>query len=126
MIGYVTIGTNDMEKATPFYEAILGGELGAKRAFDYPTFRLWATSPKAAGIAITPPYNKEPATIGNGMMIALAASSKEQVDAIHKKALELGGTCEGPPGPRSGGFYIGYFRDLDGNKLNAFFVTGEK
>ena len=64
----------------------------------------------------------KPATVGNGMMVALAASSKEQVDAIYKKALELGGTDEGKPGPRGGNFYAAYFRDLDGNKLNAFFM----
>ena len=66
--------------------------------------------------------NGKPATVGNGVMVAIRARSKEEVDAIYNKALELGGTDEGAPGPRSDGFYAGYFRDLEGNKLNAFFM----
>ncbi len=120
MIGYVTIGTNDFPRAARFYDALLA-ELGAKRTMEFDTFVVWARK-AGPGVALTKPYDGKPATIGNGMMVALAAKSKEQVNAIHAKALALGGTDEGKPGPRGEGFYAGYFRDLDGNKLNAFFM----
>jgi len=119
MIGYVTLGTNDMARAARFYDALLA-ELGAKRAMDSESFIAWATGPGQPMVSIIKPFDKNPATVGNGVMVALAASNKAQVDALHRKALELGGKDEGAPGPRGGGFYAGYFRDLDGNKLNAF------
>ena len=121
MIGYTTLGTNDLARAARFYDALLA-DLGAKRAMEMPTFIAWATAPNTPMVAVITPYDGKPATVGNGVMVALAASSKAQVDAIHRKALELGGKDEGAPGPRGGGFYAGYFRDLDGNKLNAFFM----
>ena len=121
MIGYTTLGTNDLPRAAAFYDALLG-ELGAKRAMDMDTFIAWATGPGTPMVAVLKPYDGKPATVGNGVMIALQASSKAQVDAIHRKALALGGKDEGAPGPRMDGFYAGYFRDLDGNKLNAFFL----
>ena len=121
MIGYVTLGTNDMARAARFYDALLA-ELGAKRAMEMETFIAWATGPGQPMVSVIRPYDKKPATVGNGVMVALAASSKAQVDAIHAKALALGGKDEGAPGPRGDGFYAGYFRDLDGNKLNAFFI----
>ena len=73
-------------------------------------------------MSVIKPFDGKPATVGNGVMVALQAASKEQVGAVHKKALELGGKDEGAPGPRGAGFYAAYFRDLDGNKLNAFFL----
>jgi predicted lactoylglutathione lyase len=121
MIGYTTVGTNDFARAATFYDALLA-EFGAKRAMEMPTFIAWATAPNTPMFAIIKPFDGKPATVGNGVMIALLASSKEQVQAVHEKALELGGTDEGAPGPRGPGFYAGYFRDLDGNKLNAFFL----
>ena len=121
MIGYTTFGTNDLGRAAAFYDALLA-ELGAKRAMEMPTFIAWASAPGTPMVSIIKPFDGKPATVGNGVMIALAASSKAQVDAIHKKALALGGKDEGAPGPRMDGFYAGYFRDLDGNKLNAFFM----
>ena len=121
MIGYVTLGTNDKERAARFYDALLA-EFGAKRAMELEKFVLWVGENGGPMVAIAIPFDGKPATVGNGVMVALAASSKEQVDAIYKKALALGGTDEGPPGPRGGNFYAGYFRDLDGNKLNAFFM----
>ena len=119
MIGYVTLGTNDLARSARFYDALLA-ELGAKRAMETETFIAWASAPGTPMVSVTKPFDGKPATVGNGVMVALAASSKAQVDAIHRKALELGGKDEGAPGPRGGGFYAGYFRDLDGNKLNAF------
>jgi catechol 2,3-dioxygenase-like lactoylglutathione lyase family enzyme len=120
MIGYVTIGTNDFLNAAKFFDALFA-ELGAKRTMDFGTFVVWAAG-RGPGVALTKPYDGKQATIGNGTMVALAAKSKEQVDAIYNKALALGATDEGKPGPRGDNFYAGYFRDLDGNKFNAFFM----
>jgi predicted lactoylglutathione lyase len=120
MIGYVTIGTNDLGKAAAFYDALLG-EIGAKRMMETDQFIAWSVRPDAPGLGVSKPFDKKPATVGNGVMVALEAASKAQVDALYRKALQLGGTDEGPPGPRGdSGFYAGYFRDLDGNKLNFF------
>ena len=122
MVGYVTIGTNDMERSARFYDALLG-ELGGKRMMDTDTFIAWSADGGGAALSITKPFDGNPPTVGNGIMVALAAESQEQVDAIYAKAIELGAQDEGKPGPRGdGGFYAGYFRDLDGNKLNAFFI----
>jgi predicted lactoylglutathione lyase len=121
MIGYVTLGTNDFARAARFYDTLLA-ELGAKRAMEMETFIAWAKAPGAPMVSIIKPFDKKPATVGNGVMVALAAESKEQVGAIHRKALELGGKDEGQPGPRGDGFYAAYFRDLDGNKLAAFYL----
>jgi len=122
MIGYVTLGTNDFGKAAEFYDALLG-ELGGGRFMEADNFIAWATSPQSPAVSIIKPQDGNPATVGNGMMVALAVDSPEKVDAIYKKALELGGSCEGPAGPRGDNFYAGYFRDLDGNKLNVFCMT---
>ncbi len=123
MIGYVTLGTNDFERAGRFYDALLA-ELGAGRLMETETFVAWATSPKSPALSIIRPFDRKPATVGNGVMVALAMGSPEQVDALHARALELGATDEGAPGPRGDtGFYAGYFRDPDGNKLNAFCMT---
>jgi len=121
MVGYVTLGTNDHARATRFYDELLA-LLGAKRLMEFGAFVMWGTSMETAGLAVTTPYDKNRASVGNGVMAALRATSKAQVDAVYKKALALGGTDEGPPGQRGDGFYAGYFRDLDGNKLNAFFM----
>jgi predicted lactoylglutathione lyase len=121
MVGYVTLGTNDVQRAARFYDELLG-LLGAKRLMEFGEFILWGTSLESGCLAITPPHDKNRASVGNGVMVALSASSKAQVDAIYQKALELGGEDEGAAGPRGDGFYAGYFRDLDGNKLNAFFM----
>lgn len=124
MIGYVTLGTNDLDKAAAFYDALFAS-IGGKRILEVPDyFVAWSTDDKSPGVAATIPFNKEPATVGNGTMVALAMRDPAQVQALHKKALELGAADEGAPGPRGDdGFYAGYFRDLDGNKLNAFCMT---
>jgi catechol 2,3-dioxygenase-like lactoylglutathione lyase family enzyme len=121
MIGYVTIGTNDLSRAAKFYDALLG-EVGAKRMMENEQFIAWSVRPDKPGLGVTKPFDKKPATVGNGVMVALEAESTAQVDALHGKAMQLGATDEGSPGPRGGGFYAGYFRDLDGNKLNFFFM----
>ena len=121
MIGYVTLGTNDLARATAFYDSLLA-LLGAKRSMESDDFVAWAVSPDKPGVGITKPFDKKAATVGNGVMVALEASTRAQVDALHAKALSLGGKDEGAPGQRFEGFYAAYFRDLDGNKLNAFFT----
>ena len=122
MIGYVTLGTNDLPRAAQFYDAI-AGELGTARMMDFETFIAWGTPGGAAGIGLTKPADGNAATVGNGVMVALEAKDKDQVDRLHAIALAHGGTCEGPPGPRGDTFYAGYFRDPDGNKLNAFIMA---
>jgi len=121
MIGYVTLGTNDLPRAAAFYDALLAG-LGAKRTMESEQFIAWSVSPDKPGLGITRPFDKRPASVGNGVMVALEAGSRALVDALHRQALQLGGKDEGPPGQRFEGFYAGYFRDLDGNKLNCFFT----
>jgi predicted lactoylglutathione lyase len=119
MIGYVTLGSNDIEKAAAFYDELLA-LIGAKRFMESEKFIAWTVSPTAPALSVTRPYDGKAATVGNGVMVALVVDSTAKVDALHAKALELGGTDEGAPGPRGDGFYAAYFRDLDGNKLNAF------
>ncbi|MTJ84153.1 MAG: VOC family protein [Telmatospirillum sp.] len=119
MIGYVTLGTNDLERAAAFYDAI-AKELGGNRFMETDRFIAWGRRGGAPGLFLIKPFNGKPATVGNGVMVALAAKDKAQVDRIHALAMSLGGTDEGAPGQRGEGFYAAYFRDLDGNKLNAF------
>ena len=119
MIGYVTLGTNDLPRAAKFYDA-LAAEMMTPRMFEFDSFIAWGTPDGPAGVAVTKPFDGNEATVGNGVMVALQATDKAQVDRLHAIALANGGTCEGPPGPRGEGFYAGYFRDPDGNKLNAF------
>lgn len=122
MIGYVTLGTNNFDKAAAFYDTLLG-EIGAKPTMNFETFIVWSTSPGAPSLSICKPYNGQPATVGNGVMVALFVDSPEKVNALYAKAMALGATSEGEPGPRGGNFYAAYFRDLDGNKLNFFTIT---
>ena len=121
MVGYTTVGTNDWDAATAFYDELLG-TVGAKRLFEMESFVLWGTSMDKGCLALVRPYDKSPATVGNGVMVAFQMETPEAVDAFYAKALALGATDEGPPGKRMEGFYAGYFRDPDGNKLNAFFM----
>jgi catechol 2,3-dioxygenase-like lactoylglutathione lyase family enzyme len=120
MIGYVTVGTNDLKKASDFYDRICG-ELGMGRFMENDRLIAWGGPGRGAGFGVALPFDGQPMTVGNGVMAAFAAKDKEQVDRVHTLALSRGGTCEGAPGPRgTGGFYAAYFRDPDGNKLNAF------
>jgi len=119
MIGYVTVGTTDLNKAGEFYDKICA-ELGMGRFMANDRIIAWGGHGKGAGFGVALPYDGKPMTIGNGVMAAFGAKDKAQVDRVYKLALSLGGTCEGPPGQRSEQFYAAYFRDPDGNKLNAF------
>jgi len=118
MIGYVTLGTNDLARAARFYDEVFG-LLGARRVMENEQFIAWGVGENRPGIGITRPFDGKAATAGNGTMVALQVDTRAKVDAVYQKALSLGGQDEGPPGLRFEGFYAAYFRDLDGNKLNA-------
>ena len=120
MLGYVTIGTNDFKRATHFYDELMA-VIGESRLWTTESMAAWGSSRDEPSICITKPFDGELATIGNGVMLALKARSRAEVDALHARAIELGGQDEGPAGSRgTNGFYAGYFRDLDGNKLCFF------
>ncbi len=119
MIGYVTLGSNDFEKAKTFYDAVLG-ELGAKRTMTMDRLQGYGSSERGPMMAVCRPYDEKAATAGNGTMVSLAAPSRELVDKTHARALAAGGKDEGAPGLRGETFYGAYFRDLDGNKLCVF------
>jgi catechol 2,3-dioxygenase-like lactoylglutathione lyase family enzyme len=123
MIGYVTLGTSNLPRAAVFYDAIATA-MGVGRMMDFETFIAWGAPGGGAGIGVGKPFDGNEASVGNGVMVALEASSKEEVQRIYEIALANGGSDEGAPGARGEGFYAGYFRDPDGNKLNVF-VMGE-
>lgn len=122
MIGYVTLGTNDLPRAAVFYDKIAGA-MGVSRMMENENFIAWGAPGGGAGIGLTKPFDGNAATIGNGVMVALECKDRAQVDAIYNLAISLGAKCEGPAGERWPGFYAGYFRDPDGNKLNAFVMS---
>lgn len=126
MIGYTVLGTNDSAKALAFYDALLG-VIGGRRLTTMPDargFTLYGAGRDKPMLAVTKPYDGGTASAGNGTMVALAADTRAQVDALYAKALDLGGGDEGAPGVRGdfggGAFYGAYFRDLDGNKFCAY------
>ncbi len=123
MIGYITVGTNDLERAGAFYDALLA-ELGAKRVMTDPRMLGWANEDNRTMFSVITPFDENDATVGNGVMVAFDAGTGEGVERMYKKALELGATDEGEPHDRGSnmGFYGGYFRDLDGNKMVAYCV----
>ncbi|MCE3004285.1 MAG: VOC family protein [Xanthomonadaceae bacterium] len=121
MIGYVTLGTNDLPRAAAWYDTLLA-DLGAKRIMQDDRYVAWGNARDRPALALFIPFDQQPATAGNGTMVALAVREPRQVDALHAHALRLGAKDEGRPGPRPNGFYAGYFRDLDGNKLNVFCI----
>lgn len=129
MIGYVTIGTDDLERSRAYFDALLG-TIGAKRVMQFADedggFTMYGVGRDKPALVVTRPYDKQPATCGNGDMVAIVMDSRERVDAFHAKALELGGSNEGDPGFRGDpkfGFYFAYFRDLDGHKFAVFNIT---
>ena len=125
MIGYVTLGTNDLERAAKFYDPI-AAEMGVGRMMEFDSFIAWGQAGGGAGIAATKPFDGKEASVGNGTMVALQAKDRDQVKRLYDIALANGGSDEGEPGPRGEPdengmvFYAAYFRDPDGNKLNAF------
>jgi catechol 2,3-dioxygenase-like lactoylglutathione lyase family enzyme len=124
MIGYVVVGSNDLDRARQFYDQLMP-TIGAGRILEFgENFTMYGTSMGRPALAVAKPYDGRPATAGNGNMAAFALDTRAKVDALYARAIELGGTCEGPPGVRGEegpqAFYGAYFRDLDGNKLAAF------
>jgi catechol 2,3-dioxygenase-like lactoylglutathione lyase family enzyme len=119
MIGYLTLGTNDLPRAARFYDDLLA-LLGAKRAMETERYIGWSSGPATTMLLLIKPHDGAAATVGNGTMVALAASSRDQVAAVHARALALGARDEGAVGPRGDAFFGGYFRDPDGNKLAVF------
>jgi predicted lactoylglutathione lyase len=119
MIGYVTLGSNDIEKAGAFYDALLA-EVGGKRIMTNERMIMFGNGPGKPMVAVCTPYDEEEATVGNGTMVALSMDSQDDVQTLDAKAIELGAADEGAPDFRMPTFFGGYFRDLDGNKLVAF------
>lgn len=119
MIGYTCVGTNDLPRATAFYDDLLA-VMGAKHFFESDRGVGWGVTPDKPMFCVMKPFDGQTATVGNGTMVALVGKDAAQVDALHAKALALGGRGEGAPGLRGDDFYAAYFRDLDGNKVAAF------
>ena len=119
MVGYATVGTNDLDRAAAYYDQVLA-VAGARRILEYDRIVIWSNEPGGGMLGVCTPFNGQPATPGNGCMAGIRVDSTDVVDRLHAKALQLGGSDEGAPGDRGNGFYAGYFRDLDGNKLVAF------
>ena len=120
MIGYLTLGTNDLERGVAFYDALLE-PLGVRKMSPNDRIVMWSTKGSPM-LGLAKPFDGEAASVGNGTMVAITVDSPEQVDAMHAKALALGGADEGAPGLRGDTFYGAYFRDLDGNKLVIFHI----
>ena len=116
MIGYVTIGTSDMEKACAFYDALLA-EIGGSQLMGMDRIKFYGTGGEGAMLAVCIPYDEQPQNCGNGNMVAINAGDRATVDKLYAKAMELGASDEGEPGERMPVFYGAYVRDLDGNKL---------
>jgi catechol 2,3-dioxygenase-like lactoylglutathione lyase family enzyme len=123
MIGYTTIGVSDMERAKKFYTDLFADQ-GAKVVIDSGRIAFIGTKRGEPMLAICEPYDKGAPTPGNGVMIAFPVAEKPQADALYARALELGATCDGPPGQRiADRFYGAYVHDPDGNKL-CFYLFG--
>ena len=124
MIGYITLGSNDLARSVVFFDAVLG-VLGAQRGRSEPNLIGWQFPGGGTELFVLAPYDGGNARAGNGSMVGLYAGSPAAVAAVHAQAIASGAIDEGAPGPRaySPGFFAAYFRDPDGNKLNAFCFT---
>ena len=129
MIGYVTLGTDDLDRSRAYFDGLLGS-IGAKRLMQFADedggFTMYGVSMDRPAIVVTRPHDKQPAHHGNGNMVAIVMDSRDKVDAFHAKAIELGGSNEGDPGFRGDpkfGYYFAYFRDPDGHKFAVFNIT---
>jgi len=121
VLTYVTVGSNRLDDAKIFYDALLGSA-GIPPLFDHPSGgRVYGVD--VPNFAVLGPFDGQPATVGNGAMFAFSFDTRAEVTAFYAKALSLGGTCEGPPGVRGPDWWFSYFRDLDGNKLCAYCLT---
>lgn len=123
-VGYVCLGTNDFDRACAFYDALVA-ELGGKRLFPTPHGLMYRLG-SGAMLMVTRPYDEHAAAPSNGGMLAINVDSADDVARVHEKALALGATCEGKPGPRGAFGEFAYFRDLDGNKLAVYYSERQK
>jgi catechol 2,3-dioxygenase-like lactoylglutathione lyase family enzyme len=117
MVSYLMVGTNDLPRAIRYFDALMA-EMGATKAYDSAASAGWGWGPGTPMFIVGIPYDRKAATVGNGSMVSFSAGSREQVDSLYAKALELGGCSEGAPGMRGETLYAAYFRDPDGNKFN--------
>lgn len=121
MISHLTLGTNNIEQAEAFYSQILN-VCNSEQIYKSDTVIFYQFPGSFTKLSITKPHDGKSAHSGNGTMLALKLEGKEKVEQMYNLAIKLGAMCEGQPGPRNGGAYFGaYFRDLDGNKIAAFF-----
>ena len=121
-VAYLCLGANDLERACAFYEEVFA-PLGVQKTFPTGKGQMFSFG-QGPMIMVTKPFDDQAASTGNGSMVAIQVDSKDQVSAIYETALRLGGTCEGPPGPRGAWGDFAYFRDLDGNKIALHFPKG--
>ena len=118
MIVNSCFGTRDLEKAGKFYDAVMGAA-GQSRTGETERSIYYGSQGQGAGFAVTLPFDGNPASNGNGTMATVGAADRKTVDGMHAAALAHGGSCEGAPGERANGYYVAYWRDADGNKMNA-------
>ncbi len=118
-LGYVTVGSNRIAEARSFYDRLLGSA-GIRPLWEHPSGGRIYGNDEGYCFVLLGPYDGEAATVGNGSMFGLRFDTRDEVIAFHAKALSLGGSDEGPPGERAPGFYMSYFRDLDGHKVCAY------
>ena len=118
MLSYVSVGTNNLQADAAFFDAVLG-RMGYKRVMEPPRGVIWGEQMGKPCFGLLTPFDGQPATVGNGTMVALNAKSREEVDAVWKHVIELGGVDEGAPGERFPGFYTAYFRTPSGHKMNV-------
>ena len=117
MISYLMAGTNDLARAVRFF-GVLMDDMGASKVYESESSAGWGWGIGTPMFIVSKPYDKNAATVGNGSMVSFDVESKEKVDNLYAKVLELGGSSEGAPGLRGDTLYAAYFRDLDGNKFN--------
>lgn len=122
MLGYTTIGTKNLEKATAFYDALLE-QIGGKQLMGLDRIKFYGTEEGGAMLAVCTPADEGEQSCGNGQMIAISGGSPEGADALYNKAIELGATDAGAPGQRMPFFYGAYVYDLDGNKIAFYHMT---
>ena len=123
MIGYVMVGTNNLDKAIIFYDEVLKIiNLTRKETDEVCAGYTQNNGDGSIEFYVTKPANKKTATFGNGTQVSFLVSSREIVDKFHEIALKAGGISEGSGGerPEGSGVYYSYIRDLDGNKICTF------
>ncbi len=124
MLTYATVGSNRLQEARTFYDALLR-TIGMRKLYDHPAGGRLYGVPGRGMFGVYPPHDGNAATVGNGSMAGFGLDSAEDVAAFHAAALALGAVDAGTPGPRGPGgrAYFAYFRDLDGNKLCAYHIS---